>query len=150
MLIKNNKRKMKPKTFKIGQLKLKRTNKYKHLGHLQNDRNNNDDHMQMTKSKTEGAYQKMMALAGTSDFMQIEMELIWTTVEASITPNIIYGGEAWDMTTKNYKPANMILDNILKRILKTPTGTPREALYIETGLLDPETIIKKNRISMEH
>ena len=43
----------------------------------------------------------------------------------------------------------MILDNILKKILKTPKSTPREALYIETGLLDPETIIKKNRISME-
>ena len=37
----------------------------------------------------------------------------------------------------------------MKRILKTPQATPREALYIETGLLDPETIIKKNRISME-
>ena len=31
----------------------------------------------------------------------------------------------------------------------TPEATPREALYIETGLLDPETVIKKNRISME-
>ena len=41
------------------------------------------------------------------------------------------------------------MDNILKRILKVPPGTPREALYIETGLLDPSTIIKKNRINME-
>ena len=41
------------------------------------------------------------------------------------------------------------MDNIIKMILKTPKGTPREALYIETGLLDPTTIIKRNRVNME-
>ena len=46
------------------------------------------------------------------------------------------------------KKLNQMLDNIIKRILKTPTSTPREALYIETGLLDIETIDDKNRITM--
>ncbi len=41
-----------------------------------------------------------------------------------------------------------MIDKIIKRILKVPPGTPREALYIETVLLDPETIIK-NRVDME-
>ena len=40
-------------------------------------------------------------------------------------------------------------ENIIKIILKVPQGTPREALYMETGLMSPETIIKKNRLSME-
>ena len=31
-----------------------------------------------------------------------------------------------------------------------PQSTPREALYIETGLLDPETISLKQKIMMEH
>ena len=47
------------------------------------------------------------------------------------------------------KKANTLLDNVLKRILKVPQTTPREALYLETGLLDVECAIKKNRISME-
>ena len=33
--------------------------------------------------------------------------------------------------------------------MKTPPGTPREELYWETGLTEPETAIKKNRINME-
>ena len=33
--------------------------------------------------------------------------------------------------------------------MKTPPGTPREELYWETGLKEPETAIKKNRINME-
>ena len=65
----------------------------------------------------------MMALVGNANFSLIEMETIWKVVEACIT--------------------------CMKRNLKTPISTPRETLYIETGLLDPESIIKKNRISME-
>ena len=42
------------------------------------------------------------------------------------------------------------MDNILKRILMVPQSTPREALYIETGLLDPEAIRLKKRVLMEH
>ena len=73
----------------------------------------------------------------------------WEAIEACISPRITYGGEAWEMNQNNYKPANQLMDRILKRILKLPNSTPREALYMETGLLDPETKIKKNRLSME-
>ena len=44
------------------------------------------------------------------------------------------------------------MNNILKRILMEPQSTPhhREALYIETGLLDPEAIrLKKLRVLMQ-
>ena len=52
-------------------------------------------------------------------------------------------------TTKGeMKKLNKILDKIIKRILMTPEATPREALYIETGLLDIETIIDIKRLNM--
>ena len=37
---------------------LDRTEKYKYLGHIQNNKNNNEDHMRQLKGKTEAAYQK--------------------------------------------------------------------------------------------
>ena len=105
--------------------------------------------MKYIKGKAEGAFQKMNALTGNSNFSMIEMETIWKVVETCIAPIITYGGEIWESDPATYKPANVIYEGILKRILKVPPSTPREAIYIETGLLDPETIIKKNRISME-
>ena len=123
--------------------------KYKYIGLTQNLKNNYDDHFKIVKGKLEGAYQKMMALIGNSAFSGIEMEAIWTVVQACLLPIITYGGETMENTTKNYNTANKLMDNIIKRILRIPKTTPRQALYIETGLLDPETIIKKNRISME-
>ncbi len=60
-----------------------------------------------------------------------------------------YIGEIWDCNKGQAKELNGIMNKILKRILKVPPGTLRESLYIETGLLDPTTIIKRNRIKME-
>ena len=130
-------------------MELKPTEKYKYLGLLQNQKNNNEDHLNSIKGKVEASYQKMMALVGNASFSNIQMETIWTVTQACISPIITYGGEILENTSTNYKKVNMVMDNIIKRILKLPKSTPRGALYVETGLLDPETIIKKNRISME-
>ena len=102
------------------------------------------------KGQVEGAYQKMIALMGNTAFQGIEMEVAIEYCEKCIMPIITTGAEAWTPTKYNYKELNKIMDNILKRLLKTAKSTPREALYMETGLADPETIIKTKRINYEH
>ena len=148
--IKTGKKQLKENKYHLGEMSLRNTDKYKYLGYIQNTRNNNEDHIKAVKGRTEAAYQQMMALAGNSSFENVEMEAIWTVLKACITPAITYSGEAWEPSKKNYHSANQIMEGVLKRILKTPThGTSREALYIETGLMDPEALIIKNRINME-
>ena len=135
----------------IGEIKLKETDTYKYLGYLQNSKNNDEDQILSIKGKVEAAYQKLMSIVGNSFFNNIEMESIWTITEACIIPIITYSGEAWKNNKKNYDEVNRILENILKRILKLPkSGTSRQALYIETGFIEPETLIKRNRINTEY
>ena len=50
---------------------------------------------------------------------------------------------------KELKELNKIQEHIIKRILMIPTTTPRESLYIETGLKDMKFYIDKNRLNME-
>ncbi len=76
------------------------------------------------------------------------MESIWINVQSKIEPIITYSGEVWDLNKGQSKERNGIMNKILKKI-KVPPGTLREALYIETGLLDPRKIIKRNKINME-
>ena len=76
------------------------------------------------------------------------MGTIWKLVETCITPIAAYGGETWKITKKNMTDINRILDNILKRILMTPVTTPREVIYMETGLIDLEHTAIRNRINM--
>ena len=77
------------------------------------------------------------------------METTWKLIETCIQPIITYASETWNLNKKEEKDLDRIQENIIKRVLMTPTSTPAEALYIESGLLDISTIIKKNRINME-
>ncbi len=130
-------------------MELEETDNYKYLGLIQNNKNNMKHNLTIMKGKVEAIYQRILALAGNTTFNNIEMESIWINVHSKIEPIITYSGEVWDLNKGKAKELNGILDKILKRILKVPPGTPSEALYIETGLLDPTTIIKRNRINME-
>ena len=69
-------------------------------------------------------------------------------VRTCIVPIITYASETWEPNKGEQKKLNQILDKIIKRILMTPEATPREALYIETGLLDVETMIDIKRLNM--
>ena len=136
--------------FTLGDMNLKYTDKYKYLGYVQNNKNNLEDQIKATKAKVENTYQTLLAIAGNKNFSNIEMQTIWELTQSCITSTIAYSSEIWSPGKTENEKTNRIMDNILKRILMVPQSTPREALYIETGLLDPEAIRLKNRELMEH
>jgi hypothetical protein len=78
------------------------------------------------------------------------MNTIWKLLETCIVPIITYGSETWEPTKKEINSTNQILYSIIKRILKVPTSTPREALYIETGIIDTNHTRIQKRIAMLH
>ena len=148
MIIKGSKKTQSENNFALGEMQIGITESYKYLGLQMNNKCNLKDHIQAITGRIEGAYQTIIMLAHDSNFDGIQMELIWKLVEACIIPIITYSSETWNPNKKETKQINQILDSLLKRILKTPTTTPREALYIETGLLDPKAQIDKKRIMM--
>ena len=134
----------------LGQMDIEYVSKYKYLGLIQNNRNNLADQIACIRGKVEAAYQTIMAIAEDNILSNMEMQTIWENVEICIIATITYSGEVWKPTKTEMKEINRILDGILKRILMVPPSTPREVLYIETGIMDPETIIKRNRILMQN
>ena len=89
-----------------------------------------------------------LAIIYTPVFKGIELKTIWELIDCEVAAIALNTSEVWDPTPKENKEHNQILDNIIKRTLKTPRSTPREALYIETGMLDLEARRHKNRINM--
>lgn len=148
MLKIGNKNNQEITTLTLGDMQIEQTDKYKYLGLTINNKNNLADQMKDIKTKTEGAYQTVMSLLHNKEFNNIEMSTIWKLVETCVTPNITYACEVWTPNRQEINTLNGILDNILKRILMVPQGTPREVLYIETNLLDVERIIDKKRLNM--
>ncbi len=140
----------KEEKFKIGDLELETTSTYNYLGETLNDSGNITDHIKSIKKKVEAAYQTIRIIAGNQDFKGLEMETIWKLIETCIFPIALYGSETWNNNKKQTTEINRILDNILKRVLNTPTGTPREPLYMETGMTDLETEAQKRQLMMKH
>ncbi len=136
-------------SFRLGDMNLDYCTKYKYLGQVVNNKNNLQDHITELKGKTEAAIQTLFQIAGDSNFKGIEMESTWKLLETCIYPIATYGSETWEPTKKEMTEMNKIVDNIIKRILMTPVTTPRETLYIETGLLDIQHTIMKNRINTD-
>ena len=64
-----------------------------------------------------------------------------------IMPTLTYGWEAATPRKKDLNQLKQICDNIIKRIIMAPKGTPWEPLYLETGIIEPETLTLKNRIN---
>ena len=135
--------------FTLGNLTLDRTKTYKYLGETLHERHKLDEHIKQTKRKVEGAFQTILGIAGDPNLKGIEMETIWKLIETCIIPILTYGCETWDPTQKELKELNKILEHIIKRTLMIPTSTPRESIYIETGMKDIKFYIDKNRLNME-
>ncbi len=107
------------------------------------------NHIVTLKGKVEAAYQKSIALSTNPTLKWVEMETLWISVEVCVVPLITYAGETFNIRNKKEKEdINRLLENIVKRILMVPRGTPREALYVETGLMQPTTVIERQRINM--
>ena len=101
------------------------------------------------QGKVEAAYQTLIAVAEDREFKKIRMQAVWTLIQTCILPIITYASETWHLKKQESKKLNQILDKILRRVLMTPDATPREALYIETGLLDIETVSESKRLNMK-
>ena len=69
-------------TFKLGDTTLEYTSKYKYLGETLNEKANLETHILEVKGKVEAAYQTILSIAGNKQFRIIQMEAIWTIVEA--------------------------------------------------------------------
>ena len=98
----------------------------------------------------EAAYKTILVIAGDKELKKIKMQTMWNLLEVCIKPIITYAAETWETTKKENKAINGIYDKIIKRVLKLPTSTPREVLYLETKIIDIEHTNEKNQIMMLH
>ena len=133
----------------VGDTPLTQTTKYKYLGYVQNDENTLHDHLNMIEGKVEAAMKTLLSTANEEILSKLQMKTIWKLLEATIVPIISNTAETWDPTKEESKRHDSILENAIRRILLLPKTTPREAVYIETGILNPTTTRIISRINAE-
>ena len=78
------------------------------------------------------------------------MKTIWKLIDTCLIPTLLYATETWTTTKNEIKHIQTIFDNIIKRILKTPTSTPSEIIQLETGFLSIESMIHEKQLMYYH
>ena len=136
-----------PTNFSLGADNLDKTDKYKYLGIMINNKGNMEEHIKTIKGKTEAALQTILNIAGYNDFNRIYMEIIWKLFNTSIISILTYSAEAWIPTKSEIKKIQKILDNTVKRILNIPITTPTENIILETGIWNIESIIARKQLN---
>ena len=139
-----------PPPYKLGEMELDMTNKYKYLGMVINNKGTMEDHITSIKGKVEASTQTILNIAGYNNFNKIQMEIIWKLVNTCIIPIVTYAAEAWIPTQKEIKDLQKIVDNVIKRILNAPITTPSESIRLETGIESIETAIDRKQIMYYH
>ena len=76
--------------------------------------------------------------------------IIWKLVETCIIPIITYGAESRTTTHKESQKIQTIMNNIIKIILQVPQSTPNDAITIETGIPNIQTITEIKTIEQSH
>ena len=128
-------------------MEIEETDKYKYLGEIINNKGNLEDHIKMLEGKIEAAYQTILHIAKDKNFKGLKMAIIWKLVETCIIPIRTYGAESRTTTHKESQKIQTIMNNIIKRILQVPQSAPNDAITIETGILNIQTITEIKQLN---
>ena len=132
---------------KLGDIEIEETDSYKYLGEIINNKGNLEDHIKMLEGNVEAAYQTILHIAKDKNFKGLKMAIIWKLVETCIIPIITYGAESRTTTPHKSQKIQTIMNNIIKRILQVPQSTPNDAITIETGIPNIQTITEIKQLN---
>jgi hypothetical protein len=122
-----------------------------YLGDVVQADGKNTSNIQNRVSKGLGKISQIMNILETVSFGNCYYQIALNLREAIFLNGILTNADSWYNVTKGeIEQLEMVDRLLLRRILGVPTSTSNEALYLETGCLDIETIVKGMRLKFLH
>ena len=122
-----------------------------YLGDVVRADGRNSSNVQQRVSKGIGLISQIMRILETISFGKSYFQIALRLREAIFLNGILTNSEIWyGLTRSEIEELESVDRLLLRRILSLPISTPKEALYLETGCADIETVIKGRRIKYLH
>lgn len=119
-----------------------------YLGDIVRADGKNFSNVQSRMSKGLGIISQIMTILQTVSFGEKYFHIALSLREAMFLNGILTNADVWYHFTKNDPKELEIVDRLLlQKILSVPDSTPNEALYLETGCIDIDTVIKGKRVN---
>ena len=122
-----------------------------YLGDVVRADGRNTSSIKQRVSKGLGIISQIMKMLGTISFGKSYFQIAFSLREAMFINGILTNTEIWYGLNKNEIEELEQVDRLLiRRIFSLPISTCKEALYLESGCLDIDTIVKGRRIKYLH
>ena len=133
---------------KVHDSDMKVTQSEKYLGDIVNNSGSIQENIEKRKSKGQGIITEIMAIINEIPLGKHRMVVALKLREVMLLNGILYNSEAWHgITKKQIKTLEKIDEELLRRILKIHSKTPKEFLYLETGSTPIKWILTQRRVN---
>ena len=121
--------------------------KDKYLGDVLSADGTNDATLRDRKGKAIGCMNNIMSILDTISFGHHYFSILITLRESMFINCILTNSEVWfGLKESDLKELENIDRTLLRKALKSPISTPKEAYYLELGITNISCIIKQRRV----
>ena len=134
----------------LGDLQLQETDEYTYLGEVIRNDMTMKGHLAHLVRRSFAVSATMFACAAEPVLDRIKMGTLLQLYQSCWIPSVLYNAETWLISKVMIKSVTQLQLNLLRRLLKVPTSTPKVALYGELGVLPIEQEIHKRQLGYLH
>ena len=135
----------------LGKTEMLRANESKYLGDLISNDGKNQKNLLDRKAKGHGIVLQIGQMLEEIYFGPYEIEVALTLRKSLFLNGILTNCEAWyGLTDGDIKHLEKVDESLLRKILGTPSTTPKCMLYLETGCTPINFVIRSRRLMFLH
>ena len=120
-----------PSLFSLGGVPIKNVRKFKYLGHMEN--NTNDDPSLYLNFRISSAFQKWNELKHVFIDKRIFMSTRIKLLEACVRSRLLYSCQSWELTASELRKLESIWFNLLRKMLKVTSGKMSPPKYLKAN-----------------
>ena len=133
---------------KVHDYNMKESNKEKYIGDIIASNGKIDDTINQRQAKGFGIIADILSILDDIPLGKYKVEIGLLLREAMLINGLLYNSEAWhNVSKKNIVKLMKVDEALLRGILKAHSKTPLEFLYLETGSVPIDWVIKSRRIN---
>ena len=133
---------------KIGELKLKKVDNAKILGHIFQESNEIQLHIKEKEKEVTEMVASMGLTINNNNMHSIYIQSILILYQKCFIPKLLYGITGFNIKEKEMETIETLNRKVLRNFLNLPKCTPKAALYIEFGVIPIEMEIYKKKLLM--
>ena len=133
---------------KIGELKLKKVDNAKILGHIFQESNEIKLHIKEKEKEVTEMVASMGLTINNNNMHSIYIQSILILYQKCFIPKLLFGITGFNIKEKEMETIETLNRKVIRNFLNLPKCTPKAALYIEFGIIPIEMEIQKKKLMM--